>query len=84
MAAGRLARTCAELIAAGRPAGEPAAIVQWAWTADQRSVVGTLADLPILAEAANIGPPATLIVGSVAGLAKSLDQVAELRASDRL
>jgi uroporphyrin-III C-methyltransferase len=84
MAAGRLAQTCADLIAAGRPAGEPAAIVQWAWTADQRSVVGTLADLPILAEAANIGPPATLIVGSVAGLATSLDQVAELRASDRL
>jgi uroporphyrin-III C-methyltransferase len=68
MAAGRLAQTCADLIAAGRPADEPAAIVQWAWTPDQRSVVGTLTDLPILAEAANIGPPATLVVGSVAAL----------------
>jgi uroporphyrin-III C-methyltransferase len=68
MAAGRLAQTCHELIAAGRPADEPAAIVQWAWTADQRSVVGTLADLPLLAEAASIGPPATLVVGSVAAL----------------
>ena len=66
MAAGRLARTCEELIAAGRPAQEPAAIVQWAWTPDQRSVAGTLEDLPVLAEAANIGPPATLVVGSVA------------------
>ena len=73
MAAGRLARTCHDLIAAGRPADEPAAIVQWAWTADQRSVVGTLADLPILAEAASIGPPATLIVGSVASLPGSPD-----------
>ena len=73
MAAGRLAQTCADLIAAGRPADEPAAIVQWAWTADQRSVVGTLADLPILAEAASIGPPATLVVGSVAALPASLD-----------
>jgi uroporphyrin-III C-methyltransferase len=68
MAAGRLAQTCADLIAAGRSSDEPAAIVQWAWTPDQRSVIGTLADLPILAEAAGIGPPATLVVGSVAGL----------------
>jgi uroporphyrin-III C-methyltransferase len=66
MAAGRLARTCEDLIAAGRPAQEPAAIVQWAWTPDQRSVAGTLENLPVLAEAANIGPPATLVVGSVA------------------
>jgi uroporphyrin-III C-methyltransferase len=68
MAAGRLAQTCADLIASGRPSDEPAAIVQWAWTADQRSVVGTLMDLPVLAEAANIGPPVTLVVGFVAAL----------------
>ena len=73
MAAGRLAQTCADLVAAGRPADEPAAIVQWAWTAEQRSVVATLTDLPILAEAASIGPPATLVVGSVAALAETLD-----------
>ena len=73
MAAGRLARTCADLIAAGRPPHEPAAIVQWAWTPEQRSVVGTLADLPILAEAASIGPPATLVVGEVAALPPTLD-----------
>lgn len=68
MAAGRLAETCTELIAAGRPSDEPAAIVQWAWTPDQRSVTGTLADLPTLAETASIGPPATLVVGEVAAL----------------
>jgi uroporphyrin-III C-methyltransferase len=68
MAAGRLAQTCADLIAAGRPADEPAAVVQGAWTPEQRSVTGTLTDLPILAEAASIGPPATLVVGGVAAL----------------
>jgi uroporphyrin-III C-methyltransferase len=68
MAAGRLAETCAQLIAAGRPSDDPAAVVQWAWTPEQRSVVGTLADLAILAEAARIGPPATLVVGEVAAL----------------
>ena len=76
MAAGRLARTCADLIAAGRPADEPAAIVQWAWTPEQRSVVGTLTHLPILAEAASIGPPATLVVGVVADLGISAGQAA--------
>lgn len=72
MAAGRLAQTCAELIEAGRPADEPAAIVQWAWTPEQRSVLGTLEDLPMLAEAASIGPPATLVVGTVAALSGEL------------
>jgi uroporphyrin-III C-methyltransferase / precorrin-2 dehydrogenase / sirohydrochlorin ferrochelatase len=72
MAAGTLSEACAELIAAGRPADEPAAIIQWATTADQRTVVGTLADLPALARAAAIGPPATLVVGAVASLAATL------------
>jgi uroporphyrin-III C-methyltransferase len=65
MAAGKLAETCAGLIEAGRPADEPAAIVQWATTPEERTVVGTLTDLPPLAAAANVGPPATLVVGQV-------------------
>jgi len=84
MAAGRLGQTCADLIAAGRPALEPAAIVQWAWTADQRSVVGTLADLPILAGAASIGSPATLVVGSVAALPGSRGQATAMPAGRAL
>jgi uroporphyrin-III C-methyltransferase len=66
MAAGKLAETCHALIEAGRPADEPAAVVQWATTPDERTIVGTLAELPALAAAANVGPPATLIVGEVA------------------
>jgi uroporphyrin-III C-methyltransferase len=65
MAAGKLAETCSTLIDAGRPPSTPAAVVQWAWTDDQRTIVGTLADLPTFATAANVGPPATLIVGDV-------------------
>ena len=65
MAAGRLEETCAQLVRGGRPALEPAAIVQWAWTSEQRTVVGTLSDLPTLAVAASLGPPATLVVGGV-------------------
>ena len=72
MAAGKLAETCAELIGGGRAVHEPAAIVQWAGTLEQRSVVGTLADLPALAAAVSIGPPATLVVGAVAAMASEL------------
>jgi uroporphyrin-III C-methyltransferase len=68
MAAGKLAETCATLIDAGRPSSEPAAIVQWAWTDDERVVFGTLADLAARAAAASVGPPATLVVGEVASL----------------
>jgi uroporphyrin-III C-methyltransferase len=68
MAAGRLEQTCRELIAAGRAADDPAAIVQWATTEDERTVIGTLTDLPVLAAAASIGPPATLVVGAVAAI----------------
>jgi siroheme synthase len=77
MAAGKLAGTCAELIAAGRPSTEPAAIVQWAATPEQRTIVGTLDDLPTLAAAARIGPPATLIVGDVVTLAKDVSQTTD-------
>ena len=72
MAAGKLAQTCADCIASGRPADEPAAIIQWAATPEQRTVVGTLEDLPALAAAASIGPPATLVVGQVVRLPGTL------------
>ena len=72
MAAGRLERTCAELVAAGRRSDEPAAIVQWAATPEQRAVIGTLETLPELAREARIGPPATLVVGEVAAFGHEL------------
>jgi uroporphyrin-III C-methyltransferase len=68
MAAGRLEATCRALIDAGREAREPAALVMWATTPEERTVIGTLDELPALAAAARMGPPATLIVGQVAAL----------------
>jgi len=62
---------CAELIAGGRAPSEPAAIVQWATLPCQRQVIGTLEDLPALAERASIGPPAIIIVGPVVSLSES-------------
>ena len=68
MAAGRLAETCRALIDAGRDHEELAALVMWATTPEERTVIGTLSDLPALAAAASLGPPATLIVGEVAAI----------------
>ncbi len=72
MAAERLEAVCQALLRAGRPAAQPAVVVQWAATGRQRSVRATLEDLPALAAAAGIGPPATLVVGEVAALADAL------------
>jgi uroporphyrin-III C-methyltransferase len=69
MAAGRLAEACAAFVRGGRDPGEPAALVQWGTTSRQRSVTGTLADLPDRAAAAGLGAPATLVVGRVVGVA---------------
>jgi uroporphyrin-III C-methyltransferase len=68
MVAERLGEVCAGLIAAGRPAGEPAAVIASAATTGQRSLVATLA---VLAEA-QVDPPATLVCGQVAALADTL------------
>jgi uroporphyrin-III C-methyltransferase len=75
MAAARLAEACASLVALGRPASQPAAIVQWGTTSMQRTVVGTLADLAELAREAGIGPPAALVAGDVVALADELAAV---------
>lgn len=72
MAAGKLEAVCRSLIDAGRPGDEPAAVVQWASTSRQRSVVSTLADLPAQAAAEEMGPPATLVVGAVVALSHQL------------
>ncbi|MDX6554009.1 MAG: uroporphyrinogen methyltransferase / synthase [Miltoncostaeaceae bacterium] len=72
MGMGRLAGIAESLIAAGRPAGQPAAAVQWGTTARQRQVVATLGTIAEAAEAAGVGPPATVVVGPVAGLAERI------------
>jgi uroporphyrin-III C-methyltransferase len=68
MVAERLGEVCAELVAAGRQAGEPAAVVASASTRAQRVVTGTLGELAT----AQVDPPATLVVGPAVALADQL------------
>lgn len=68
MGAARVREIATALVAAGRDAGTPAAVVEWGTTPRQRTVAGTLADLPERAAAAGVGSPAVIVVGEVVAL----------------
>lgn len=59
---------CENLIVHGLPADWPAAIVQQGTTPQQRTITGTLATLPHLAQQAQLTPPTLIIVGEVVKL----------------
>ena len=67
----------AALIAHGRDANEPAAVVERGTLPQQRTVSGTLGQLAAQAQDAGIGPPAVTIVGAVAALRDRLAWVEE-------
>ncbi|WP_274916808.1 uroporphyrinogen-III C-methyltransferase [Streptomyces sp. WZ-12] len=58
----------AKLIACGRPADTPAAVVQEGTTAAQRRVDATLATLGETVRAEGVRPPAVIVIGDVVGL----------------
>src|SRR6266542_309086 len=72
MAVERLEAIVQHLLEHGRPADEPAAIVQWATTPRQQTVVATLSGIVQAARGAGIEPPAVLVVGPTAALSRQL------------
>jgi uroporphyrinogen III methyltransferase/synthase len=67
-----LERIAAQLVAGGRPAGEPVAVIERGTFPDQRTTAGTLADIAALAAEAGVRAPAITVVGAVAGLREEL------------
>jgi uroporphyrinogen III methyltransferase / synthase len=61
----RLESLCRALIRLGKPAETPAALIQSGTLPRQRTVEGTLADLPERVAKAGLGPPALLVIGDV-------------------
>ncbi|NLX18378.1 MAG: uroporphyrinogen-III C-methyltransferase, partial [Desulfobulbus sp.] len=57
----------------GRSPETPVAVVRWASTPQQRSVVGTLATICDIVQKADIKPPALVIVGEVVRLRNTID-----------
>ena len=73
MALKHLGQITARLIAAGRSADEPVAVVANATLPDQRVLVTTLAGAADETRAAGIEPPAIVVVGEVVRLRAALD-----------
>jgi uroporphyrin-III C-methyltransferase/precorrin-2 dehydrogenase/sirohydrochlorin ferrochelatase len=72
MAVEHLEEIVARLLAHGRAAGEPAALIEWATTPRQRIVQAQLSSLVGEARRAQVEPPAVLVVGPTAALAEQL------------
>jgi len=64
---------CKKLIDSGLPPDTPAASIQWGTTPRQRTVVGTVADLPAKVAEARLGAPAITIIGRVVTLRQNLN-----------
>jgi len=73
-----LAAIADRLMAGGRPADEPAALISKATTADQRVVVSTLGRVAEDGAAAGLEPPALFVLGEVVRLHDSLDWLGAL------
>lgn len=73
MAVANLESICRCLMDAGRDGQTPAAVVQWAGTADQRVVTGRLADIAAKARRAGLEPPAIALVGQVVSLREQIE-----------
>jgi uroporphyrinogen III methyltransferase/synthase len=63
----------ANLIAHGRFPDTPVAVVRWASTPEQHTVIGTLADISDRVVEAGIKPPALIVVGAVVTLRETLN-----------
>jgi uroporphyrin-III C-methyltransferase/precorrin-2 dehydrogenase/sirohydrochlorin ferrochelatase len=79
MGVGELDALSRSLIADGRDAATPCVLVENASLPQQRTVAGTLAELPALARENGIRAPALLIVGEVAAQAQRATRVERCR-----
>ncbi len=68
-----LPRICEKLIAHGMDPTTPAATIRWGTTPRQRTIVGTITDLPARIADANLAPPALTIVGQVVSLRQTMN-----------
>ena len=71
-----------KLIEHGRPADTPIAIIERGTTPEQRVLRGTLGQLPMLARAHRVEPPAILIIGDVAKRGRNFGQPLDVPRGD--
>jgi uroporphyrin-III C-methyltransferase / precorrin-2 dehydrogenase / sirohydrochlorin ferrochelatase len=68
MGVSTLGAATAALIAHGKPAGTPAAVIESGFTDRQRTTAGTLATIAELAREREVQPPAVVVIGDVVDL----------------
>ncbi|MDG2123504.1 MAG: uroporphyrinogen-III C-methyltransferase [Verrucomicrobiales bacterium] len=68
----RIGAITGELVKAGADAATPVALVRWATTERQESLVGTLEDIAAKVKEANFKAPAVCVVGDVVGLREEI------------
>ena len=61
-----------KLIEHGRSPDTPVAVIRWGTRPDQKTIVGTLRDIAGIIKEKDIKPPATMVVGDVVKLRRSL------------
>ncbi|QGN57211.1 uroporphyrinogen-III C-methyltransferase [Nostocoides sp. HKS02] len=76
MAVTRLAETAEALVAAGRPATTPVALIERGWTPQQRTTTTTLGSAAADARAAGVRAPAVVVIGDVVAVRSSLGDLA--------
>jgi uroporphyrinogen III methyltransferase/synthase len=74
----RLPAITERLLAAGRPADQPAALIRWGSTPEQEVLTATLGTIAARARERGIRPPAALVVGEVVRLREELAWLEEL------
>ncbi len=72
MGLGALPVICAQLMQHGMPGDTPAATVERATCADERTIAGTLETLPALARVQGVRSPALIVIGEVVRLRDTL------------
>ena len=72
MGVGRIGEIADALVAAGKPASTPVALVQWGTTSRQRSLRATLADVAKRVAETGFTSPAVTVVGDVAALPEDI------------
>ncbi len=75
----QLASIASQLMASGRAASEPAAVLERGTFPDQRVVVGTLETIADVAASSGVRAPALIVVGEVVSLRERLDWFAAMR-----
>ncbi len=69
----RIEAISAEMLANGRPAELPVALIRWATTGRQETLVGTLGDIAQRVQEAKFAAPAVAVFGEVVSLRKELN-----------